>query len=95
MGSFTEIQRVEKTPVGALVVALEVFEESAAVAHQLQQTLAGGEIFLVRLEMRRELIDAGAQERDLHLRRTGVFLVLPELLDDGFGGGCKTHGIRV
>ena len=58
---------------------LEVIKETAAQRHQLQQTAAGGEIFLVGAEVRGEVQNALAQKRDLVIstaRVAGVQLIL-------------------
>ena len=39
-------------------------------------------IFSMNLEMLGKIVDALAQERDLHFRRAGIALVDPELLDN-------------
>lgn len=39
-------------------------------------------IFLVGSEMVREILDASAQKRNLHFRRTGIFLVDFEIVDN-------------
>ena len=39
-------------------------------------------IFSMNLEMLGKIIDALAQERDLHFRRSGITLMNPELLDN-------------
>ena len=83
VGSFAEVQGVEDGAVGGLVAAFEIFEEAAAPADHLQEALAGIEIPPVRLEVRRELVDALGQQDDLHLGRPGVLLMKPELLEDG------------
>jgi hypothetical protein len=39
-------------------------------------------IFSMNFEMLGKIVDALAQERDLHFRRAGIALVDPELLDN-------------
>ena len=39
-------------------------------------------IFSMNLEMLGKIVDALAQERDLHFRRAGIALMDPELLDN-------------
>lgn len=64
------------------VAALQIIEQAAALADQLEQTPTRMIVFLVRLEMIRQFIDPLRQQRHLHLRRTGVGRVRLVLRDD-------------
>jgi hypothetical protein len=71
---------------------LRYVEQAPPLAHELEQPAARVVVLLVGLEVPRELRDAGAQQRDLHLGGTGVPLGGAELLDDLglLGTGAKT-----
>ena len=56
--------------------ALEVVEQAAALADHHQQAAARVVVLLVRLEVLGQVGDALGQDRDLHLRRTGVALLV-------------------
>ncbi len=84
--------------VGLRVFTLEVFHQAAAFAHLLDQPAAGGVVLLVHLQVFDQLVDFGAEEGDLDLRRTGVVGMGLELLDQLLlligvqhrGGGGRT-----
>ena len=67
--------------LGALL--LEVVEQAAPLADELEQTAAAVMVLLVRLEMLGQLGDPTGEQRDLDLGRSGVLLVLPIVVDDG------------
>ena len=73
-------------------MALEVFEESTSAADHFQESLARVEVFLMGLEMARERRDPLRQEGNLHLRRTGIRLMLTELFDHRIPRCCCRHG---
>src|SRR5205823_13159331 len=64
------------------VVLLEIRQEAAAPADELQQPAAGIVVVLVRAQMLGQLVDALREHCDLHLRRAGVGLTAAVLLDD-------------
>ena len=57
------------------VLALQVVEQAAALADELQQAAPGMVILDVGLEVFREVVDALAEERDLNFRGAGVGVV--------------------
>src|SRR3954454_14608778 len=77
-----EAELLDQRAVGLEVLALEVVQEPAAPAHELEQAAARVVILRVSAQMLRELVDARCQQRDLHLRRPGVRVVLAVLADD-------------
>ena len=62
------------------VAILEVLQEPPAAADHLEQTVAGVLVLLVLLEMFGELVDSGAEQRNLHRRRAGVVGVQAKLV---------------
>jgi len=54
------------------ILAFQIVEQAPALSDQLQKAAARVMVFRVGLEMFGEVIDALAQERDLHLWGTGV-----------------------
>src|SRR5262245_7582273 len=69
---FAEAQPLDEVAVLVRVLALQVIEQLAALAHQLEEPAARMEVFDMRLEMLGEAIDALGEQRDLHLGRAGV-----------------------
>ncbi len=50
----------------------EVIEQATTPAHHHEKTAPGGMVLLMRLKMLRQFTNPCAQDRDLHLGRTGV-----------------------
>ena len=63
---------------------LQVLHHAAALTDHQQQTTMRVVILRMVLQMRVEVIDAGGQQRDLHLGGAGVALVTGIFLDDSF-----------
>src|SRR4051812_10805021 len=80
--STTNVVLLEQRLVARLVVLLQVIEQRSARRHQLQEAAAGMVVLAVGLEMAGEVADAFRQDRDLHLRRTGVAGLERARLDD-------------
>ena len=57
------------------VLALEIVEQTPALADQLEQAAARVMILRVNLEMLGEIVDAIAEQRDLHFRGTRIAVV--------------------
>src|SRR5690606_38825304 len=67
-------------------------QEALALTDQQHQTTTGVVVVLVGLEVLGQVSDAVREQRDLDLRRAGVALRGPELLDDLLlGGGIEGH----
>src|SRR5262245_7072739 len=77
-----EAELLDQRAVGLEVLALEVVQEPAAPAHELEQAAARVVVLRVRAEMLGELVDPLRQQRNLHLRRPRVGVVLAVLADD-------------
>jgi len=60
----------------------KIIQKSSSLPYQLQEAAARVMILYVNLEMPCKMLDALAQERNLHLWRSGVRRMNPELLDD-------------
>ena len=59
---------------------LQIPEQAPAVAHETQQPAPRMVVRLVLAQVLGEMVDALGEERDLHLRVTGVAFVCAELL---------------
>src|SRR5260221_6064296 len=82
-----QTQLLDQGPVALEVVPLQVIEHPAAAADELQQTAPRVMVLRVRTQVLRELVDAGREEGDLHLRRPrvgGAPAVLADDLELGF-----------
>ena len=66
------------------IVFLEVVEQATALADQHEKAAARAVVFLVRLEVLRQLANAFAEQRDLDFRATGIAWMRPVLVDEGF-----------
>ena len=77
-------------PLGA--AALQVVQQTTPASDHRQQPSAGMMIFLVRLEVLRELEYTLAQDRNQNLWRTAVIFVCAVLLNYGFSDlGRQCH----
>src|SRR5437762_2433666 len=68
--------------ISRAVLVREILQQTVALADHLQQPATRGVILLVRLEMLGQLIDPLRQDRDLHFRRSCVFIVNAKIADD-------------
>jgi hypothetical protein len=75
-------QLLNQTPIAIHALLLQIIQEAAALADELQQSTPGMVILLVGFEMLREIPDALAQQSDLDLGRTGIPLMGVEFTDD-------------
>jgi len=66
------------------IVFLEVVEQATPLADQHEKTAARAVILLVRLEVLRQLANALAEQRDLHLGTAGVGRVRAVAVNNGF-----------
>ena len=66
------------------IVFLEVVEQAAALADQHEKTAARAVVFLVRLEVLRQLADALAEQGDLNFGTAGVALMRAVTVNEGF-----------
>src|SRR5262245_57442049 len=91
----TDAQPFDQLLVPADVLALQVVEQAAALADELEQPAARVVVLLVGLEVLGELVDPLREQGHLHLRRPGVLLVRPELLDDHALSFRVNHFLRL
>jgi hypothetical protein len=61
--------------VAAHVHVVQIIQQTASLADHHQQPAPGSVILLVLLQMFRQVVDALRQQRNLHIRRTGIPLV--------------------
>ena len=64
--SLSDAQPFNELAVARSVLGLQIVEKPPALANELQKPRARVVVFLVRLEVFREVLDALGQERDLH-----------------------------
>src|SRR5260370_37988328 len=65
------------------VVLLQVVEQTATPAHHHEKSAARAVVFLVRLEVFRQLTNTFAQQRDLNFGTAGIGRVRAIRVDDG------------
>src|SRR5215470_5046524 len=68
--------------VAGIVLALEIIEQAPPLPDHDKKAAARMEILLVRLQMLGQIVDALAEDGDLHLRRACIVGFLSVLLDD-------------
>jgi len=66
------------------IVFLEVVEQATPLADQHEKSAARAVVFLVRLEVLRQLADAFAQQSDLDFRTAGVARMRTVAVNEGF-----------
>ena len=94
--SATETQTLDEVEVTSLVIVLQVAQQAAALADQLEQTTTTVVIVLVGLEVLGELSDTLGQQGDLDLGGAGVPFGECVLSDDGGRlGTVKRHVISL
>ena len=74
------------------VLGHQIVQHLAALTDHLQQAAAGVVVLLVDLQVLGELVDAGGENGDLHLGRTGVGLMDAVGLDNGRLFVLADHG---
>src|ERR1022692_4198532 len=77
-----QAELLDQGAIALEVVLLQVVQEAAPPADELQQPSARVVVVPVRAQMLRQLVDALRQHRYLHLRRAGVGLAAAVLVDD-------------
>lgn len=89
-----QAEPLDQGAVPLYVHVLEVAQLPAPLADQHQQAAPRVEIVPVLPQMLGEVLDAIREDRDLHLRRTGVAVVSSVVTDDGLlVFGCL-HGVN-
>ena len=69
---FAEAEAGDQIAVTVDVAVVEVPQLAAPLANELEQSTAGVEIVLIGFQMRRQVLDAFCEDRNLHLRGTGI-----------------------
>ena len=78
----TEFRNHGLIPLG--IVFLQIVEQATPLADQHEKPAARAVVFLVRLEVLRQLANAFAQQRDLDFRAAGIAGMRAVLVDEGF-----------
>jgi hypothetical protein len=58
--------------VAVQVFGVKIIQQPSALANHHQQTTAGAMVLLVFLKVLGQVVDALGEQRDLHIRRTGI-----------------------
>ena len=66
------------------IVFLQVVEQATPLADQHEQAAARAVVFLVRLEVLRQLANAFTEQRNLNFRTAGIAGMRAVLVDEGF-----------
>src|SRR5205085_10664189 len=77
-----QAQFLDQRPIALQVDPLQVVQEAAAAADELQEAAPRVVVLRVRAQVLGELVDPRGEERDLNLRRARVGLGAPVLRDD-------------
>src|SRR5262245_45469786 len=92
LGLAAQTDTLDERAVALYVFGLQVAQQPAPPADELQQTPLGVEVVLVSLHVLRQVVDAPGQQRDLNLRRAGVARPGPIFADDLLlDGGVERH----
>jgi hypothetical protein len=78
---FSDAQSLDHCTIPCIADATKIVEQPPPPTDQKKQATPGMMIFLVELEMFRQIRDPVGQHRDLDFRRAGIRLMLPILLD--------------
>src|SRR6185312_144178 len=76
-----EAELLDEGAIALEILALQVVQEPAAAADELEQATTRVVVVLVRAQVLGQRVDPLGQHRDLDFRRTGVVLALAELRD--------------
>ena len=92
----TESELRNQCPVPLDVVAPEIIQQPTTTTHEHQQATTAVMVLLVELQMLRQVVNTPREERNLHLRRTGIGPMEAMLSDCCSGiGHAKTKILRV
>jgi hypothetical protein len=72
MGLSAQPQPLDDGPVSFSIFFLQISQLSPSLPYQLEQTSTRVLIVFVKAQVSRQLDDAGGQQRDLYLWRTGI-----------------------
>src|SRR5262249_29714208 len=77
-----QAELLDQGPVARAILALQVAQVAPALPDELEQTSPRAVVLLGARDVLDELVDAGRDQRDLHLGRSGVAFVGRRALDD-------------
>src|SRR5207249_4003168 len=77
----SDTQSIDHRSVARIIYVTEIVQQPSATSDQLQQTTPRVMIFLVEFEMLGQIADTVGQYSNLNLRRPGIAVMLPVLLD--------------
>jgi len=77
-----EAQTLNRVKVRIAVCAGEVTKQTVSLGNHHDQPTPVVDILLVVTQVGRDLLDASGQQRDLHLRATGIPVLAAEVFDD-------------
>src|SRR5215469_12670807 len=87
-----DAQPPDQIAIAALVLALHIIEQAAALADELKQPAARVVVVFMSLEMFRQVSDSFRENGDLNLGRTRIFRDCGIFLNErGFALGCNRH----
>jgi len=78
---FPEAQTFDYVPITLNIIFLDVIEQPSPLPDEFQKTAPGMMIFLMRLEMLRQIFNSCAQKSNLYFRGPGILFVQPVVLD--------------
>ncbi len=84
MQLLAETELLDHVLVAIGIVGLQVVQQAPPLADQHEKAAARAVVFLVRLEVLRQLANALAEQRDLDLGTAGVGRVRAIAVNDGF-----------
>src|SRR6266849_422318 len=85
-GLLAQAKAVNNLVIPIRVAAVEIVQQTAALVHHHDEPAARSVVLDVRLQVRRQIVDALAQKRDLHLWRSRILHMRPVLLDQHSSG---------
>src|SRR5207247_10711607 len=77
----SDAQSLDHRTIACVANATKIVEQTPTTADQEKQATPRVMIFLVELEMLRQIRDPVGQHRDLDFRRAGIRLMLPVIID--------------
>lgn len=89
-----QTQIADQALVSCSIRACEVLEQARPATNHLEQSATGGVVLDVAFEVLGEFQNATGEQRDLHVRRTGVLLVHTVTLNDPGLGLCGHRHFR-
>jgi hypothetical protein len=79
---FADLKFLDDLAISINILLCEIVKEASALADQFQEAEATMVILLVTLKVRRQHVDVGCKDGNLHFRAARICATLPVLLDD-------------